>query len=46
LRRLAVIGAVVGLPHGRLAHGGKVTVDLAEGEKIRLIFAEEPASVA
>jgi ATP-dependent Clp protease ATP-binding subunit ClpA len=31
---------------GRLAHGGKVTVDLDESEKIRLTFAEEPASVA
>ena len=31
---------------GRLAHGGKVTVDIDEAEKMRLIFAEEPASVA
>jgi ATP-dependent Clp protease ATP-binding subunit ClpA len=30
---------------GRLAHGGKVTVDLDEGEKVRLVFAEEPANV-
>jgi ATP-dependent Clp protease ATP-binding subunit ClpA len=31
---------------GRLAHGGKVTVDIDEAEKIRLIFAEETAGVA
>jgi ATP-dependent Clp protease ATP-binding subunit ClpA len=31
---------------GRLAHGGKVTVDIDENQKIRLIFAEEAASVA
>jgi ATP-dependent Clp protease ATP-binding subunit ClpA len=31
---------------GRLAHGGKVTVDIDEAEKMRLVFAEEPASVA
>ncbi|HET9403642.1 MAG TPA: AAA family ATPase, partial [Burkholderiales bacterium] len=31
---------------GRLAHGGKVTVDIGADEKIRLVFAEEPAPVA
>jgi ATP-dependent Clp protease ATP-binding subunit ClpA len=31
---------------GRLAHGGKVTVDIGPDEKIRLVFAEEPAPVA
>ncbi|HSN38861.1 MAG TPA: ATP-dependent Clp protease ATP-binding subunit ClpA [Burkholderiales bacterium] len=31
---------------GRLAGGGKVTVDIDESEKIRLVFTEEPASVA
>ncbi len=31
---------------GRLAHGGKITVDIDDAEKIRLVFAEEPASVA
>ena len=31
---------------GRLAHGGKITVDIDEAEKIRLIFAEETAGVA
>ena len=31
---------------GRLAHGGKITVDIDETEKIRLIFAEETAGVA
>ena len=31
---------------GRLANGGKVTVDIDENEKVRLVFAEEPASVA
>ena len=30
---------------GRLAHGGKVTVDVDADEKIQLTFAEEPASV-
>jgi len=30
---------------GRLANGGSVTVDLEEGEKIRLVFAEEPEAV-
>jgi ATP-dependent Clp protease ATP-binding subunit ClpA len=30
---------------GRLAHGGKVTVDIDADEKLRLTFAEEPASV-
>jgi ATP-dependent Clp protease ATP-binding subunit ClpA len=31
---------------GRLANGGKVTVDLDGDEKVRLVFAEEAASVA
>jgi ATP-dependent Clp protease ATP-binding subunit ClpA len=31
---------------GRLAHGGKVTVDIGPDEKIKLTFAEEAASVA
>jgi ATP-dependent Clp protease ATP-binding subunit ClpA len=32
---------------GRLASGGKVTVDIDESEKVRLVFAaEEPAGVA
>ena len=31
---------------GRLAHGGKVTVDVGPDEKIKLAFVEEPASVA
>jgi ATP-dependent Clp protease ATP-binding subunit ClpA len=31
---------------GRLQHGGKVTIDIGEDEKIRLKFAEEPAAVA
>ncbi len=31
---------------GRLANGGKVTVDFDSEEKIRLVFAEEMASVA
>ena len=31
---------------GRLASGGKVTVDVEEGDRVRLIFAEEAASVA
>jgi ATP-dependent Clp protease ATP-binding subunit ClpA len=30
---------------GRLAGGGKVTVDVDKEEKIQLVFAEEPASV-
>src|SRR3970040_1432041 len=30
---------------GRLAHGGKVTVDIGDNEKVRLTFAEEPAGV-
>jgi ATP-dependent Clp protease ATP-binding subunit ClpA len=30
---------------GRLAHGGKVTVDIGPDEKIQLTFAEEPAGV-
>src|SRR5215813_8462940 len=31
---------------GRLSHGGKVTVEIDEKEKMRLIFAEETAGVA
>jgi len=31
---------------GRLAHGGKVTVDIGPDEKIKLTFAEETAPVA
>jgi ATP-dependent Clp protease ATP-binding subunit ClpA len=31
---------------GRLAHGGKVTVDIGPDEKIKLTFIEEAASVA
>jgi ATP-dependent Clp protease ATP-binding subunit ClpA len=31
---------------GRLQHGGKVTIDLGEEDKIKLSFEEEPASVA
>jgi ATP-dependent Clp protease ATP-binding subunit ClpA len=31
---------------GKLQHGGKVTIDLAEEEKIKLVFEEEPAPVA
>ncbi|MBI3068569.1 MAG: hypothetical protein HYY79_06770, partial [Betaproteobacteria bacterium] len=31
---------------GRLASGGKVTVDIGQEGKIRLVFADEPASVA
>ena len=31
---------------GRLAHGGAVTVDIGPDEKLKLTFAEEPASVA
>ncbi len=31
---------------GRLANGGKVTVDLDQDEKVRLVFAEEAASEA
>ncbi|MBX9811656.1 MAG: ATP-dependent Clp protease ATP-binding subunit ClpA [Burkholderiales bacterium] len=30
---------------GRLANGGKVTVDIDDSGKVRLVFAEEPASV-
>jgi ATP-dependent Clp protease ATP-binding subunit ClpA len=30
---------------GRLAHGGKVTVDIGPDEKIQLTFVEEPAGV-
>ena len=29
---------------GRLQHGGKVTIDLGEGEKVALKFEEEPAA--
>jgi ATP-dependent Clp protease ATP-binding subunit ClpA len=31
---------------GRLASGGKVTVDIGDDDKVRLVFAEEPAGVA
>jgi len=31
---------------GRLAHGGKVTVDVGKDGKVKLVFAEEPAAVA
>ena len=31
---------------GRLANGGKVSVDLDKDEKVRLVFAEEEASIA
>ena len=31
---------------GRLAGGGKVTVDIDENGKVRLVFAEEPESIA
>ena len=31
---------------GKLQHGGKVTIDVGEGEKIALKFEEEPATVA
>jgi ATP-dependent Clp protease ATP-binding subunit ClpA len=31
---------------GRLAHGGHVTVDLDEDEKVKLVFEEEPEVVA
>src|SRR5438128_1013007 len=31
---------------GRLQHGGKVTIDIGEDEKIKLAFEEEPAPVA
>jgi len=31
---------------GKLQHGGKVTIDVGEDEKIRLKFEEEPAPVA
>ena len=30
---------------GRLQHGGKVTIDIGEDEKIKLKFEEEPAAV-
>ena len=30
---------------GRLANGGKVTIDVDEEDKVRLVFAEEPAGV-
>jgi len=29
---------------GRLQHGGKVTIDIGEDEKIKLVFEEEPAA--
>ncbi len=31
---------------GKLQHGGKVTIDIGEDEKIRLKYEEEPAAVA
>jgi ATP-dependent Clp protease ATP-binding subunit ClpA len=31
---------------GRLAHGGKVTVDIGADEKVVLVFAEEPAAAS
>jgi ATP-dependent Clp protease ATP-binding subunit ClpA len=31
---------------GKLQHGGKVTIDLGEGDKIMIKFEEEPAAVA
>jgi ATP-dependent Clp protease ATP-binding subunit ClpA len=31
---------------GRLQHGGKVTIDIGEDEKLKLAFEEEPAPVA
>jgi ATP-dependent Clp protease ATP-binding subunit ClpA len=31
---------------GRLAHGGKVTVDIGPDDKLKLVFAEEAANVA
>src|ERR671925_551209 len=31
---------------GRLQHGGKVTIDMGEGEQLKLTFEEEPAAVA
>src|ERR1700704_4928211 len=31
---------------GRLQHGGKVTIDIGEEEKVKLVFEEEPAPVA
>jgi ATP-dependent Clp protease ATP-binding subunit ClpA len=31
---------------GRLQHGGKVTIDIGEDEKIKLTFEEEPAATA
>jgi len=31
---------------GRLINGGKVTVDLGADQQVRLVFAEEEASVA
>jgi len=30
---------------GRLQHGGKVTIDIGEEEKIKLTFEEEPTPV-
>jgi ATP-dependent Clp protease ATP-binding subunit ClpA len=31
---------------GRLAHGGKVTIDLDDDQKVRLVFFEEEATPA
>ena len=31
---------------GRLAHGGKVTVDVDEAGEVKLVFEEEPETVA
>jgi ATP-dependent Clp protease ATP-binding subunit ClpA len=31
---------------GRLQHGGKVTIDIGEDEKMKLVFEEEAAPVA
>ena len=31
---------------GRLANGGKVTVDIDKDDKVQLVFTEEPASIA
>ena len=31
---------------GRLQHGGKVSIDIGEDEKLKLKFEEEPAAVA
>jgi ATP-dependent Clp protease ATP-binding subunit ClpA len=29
---------------GRLVHGGRVTIDLGENDKVQLIFEEEPSA--